>query len=438
VAGNTATVAIGVSAHPVNASQLVMTTVGTGLPITLTASEPDGNSPVFTLVAPPANGTLSGAAPALTYTPDAGFSGQDLFTFTSTDGPAAGNIAVVGILVAAPPVNADQSLAAATGVALPITLTASEPDGDTPGYTIVTPPAHGTLAGNAPVLTYTSATGYFGPDRFTFTSSDGPATGNTATVSIVVKAAPVDSGQSVVAAAGVALPITLTASEPDGDTPAFQIVAPPSHGTLSGTGADLTYTASADYIGPDSFTFASNDGPAVGNTATVAITVKAPPVDAAQSLTTAAGAALPTTVNVPPPGPPAAQPEVIVKSVWLQKVPAGRHKSATVIVVQYSASVNPPDAQNLGDYSLTKPPGGKKHSSSGVSLVRAVYDASASAVSLTPKRPLLRNRPIILSINTSGVHDTSGRPIAGNDGQPGSRFTATLSKGRVSIARVRP
>jgi hypothetical protein len=100
--------------------------------------------------------------------------------------------------------------------------------------------------------------------------------------------------------------------------------------------------------------------------------------------------------------------------------------------------VKPPDAQNLGDYSLTTSPGGKKHRSKGVALVRAVYDASASAVSLMPKQPLVRNRPLLLGINTSGVHDTSGRPIAGNDGQPGSRFTATLSKRGVNIARVWP
>jgi uncharacterized repeat protein (TIGR01451 family) len=438
VAGNTATVNITVDAPPVNASQSVTTPVGVALPIALAASEPDGNVPAFTIVAPPVHGTLTGASPAVTYAPDAGFTGQDFFTFTSSDGPAFGNIAAVSILVAAPPVSADQSLATAAGVALPITLAASEPDGDTPGYTIVTAPAHGSLAGTAPFLTYMPAAGYSGPDSLSFTSSDGPAAGNTATVSIDVKAAPVDSGQSVVAASGQALPITLTASVADGGTPSFAVVAAPGHGTLSGTAPDFIYTPAAGYLGPDSFSFASSNGPAVGNTATVSITVTAPPVNTDPSLT-----ALSTgDSNVTPPAAatPAPAP-VAIESITLEKGPAVKHRKSMDIIVAFSGALDTALAENLAGYSLSTVPQGKQHKSRPVALAQAVYDASADIVTLTPRKALSLKPTLLLNINTNVIRDAVGAPIAGNNGQRGSAFEATLSAGsasRAATARVRP
>ena len=51
---------------------------------------------------------------------------------------------------------------------------------------MATNPAHGTLSGTAPNLTYTPAADYNGPDSFTFSASDGQATSAPATVSIAV------------------------------------------------------------------------------------------------------------------------------------------------------------------------------------------------------------------------------------------------------------
>jgi hypothetical protein len=60
------------------------TAVATGL--TPLASDPDGDALTFTVVDQPASGTLSGTAPALTYTPNAGFLGTDSFTYRANDG----------------------------------------------------------------------------------------------------------------------------------------------------------------------------------------------------------------------------------------------------------------------------------------------------------------------------------------------------------------
>ena len=52
-----------------------------------------------------------------------------------------------------------------------------------------------------------------------------------------------------------------------------QILSSPSHGALSGSGLNLTYTPNQDYHGPDSFTFKVNDGSHDSNTSTFTLTV---------------------------------------------------------------------------------------------------------------------------------------------------------------------
>lgn len=93
--------------------------------------------------------------------------------------------------VSAPPKASGLSIAnsqvvTTTGpVAIKLTGSSPRPPGNVT-YLNVTEPAHGTLTGTAPDLTYTPAAGYSGPDSFTFQTSDTTTTSETATVSIIV------------------------------------------------------------------------------------------------------------------------------------------------------------------------------------------------------------------------------------------------------------
>jgi VCBS repeat-containing protein len=142
-----------------------------------------------------------------------------------------------------------------------------------------TQPANGTVTQNADgTLKYVPAANYNGNDSFTYKAKDGTADSNFATVSITVTAvndAPVADDQSVTTDEDNAKYITLSASDVEGDTLSYSIVAGPSHGSLSGSGANRTYTPAADYNGSDSFTFKANDGSLDSNVATVSITATA-------------------------------------------------------------------------------------------------------------------------------------------------------------------
>ena len=68
----------------------------------------------------------------------------------------------------------------------PLTLAATDADGDALVFTVVAPPAHGVLLGVAPDLVYAPESGYSGPDELRFIVADGQATAGPATITLNV------------------------------------------------------------------------------------------------------------------------------------------------------------------------------------------------------------------------------------------------------------
>lgn len=68
--------------------------------IMLEATDPEEDPLTFAVMTGPQHGQLSGAAPDLTYTPAAGYSGPDSFSFKANDGHSDSNVATVSITVA--------------------------------------------------------------------------------------------------------------------------------------------------------------------------------------------------------------------------------------------------------------------------------------------------------------------------------------------------
>ena len=168
-------------------------------------TDADGDSLTAAKVSDPANGTLTlNADGSFTYTPNAGFSGGDSFTYTADDCPSSSNVATVTITVnAAPnaaPVAVDDSYS--TDVNTPLTVAdpgvlTNDTDADLDLLTAVkvTDPAHGAVTLNAEGgFTYTPTTDYYGSDSFTYKANDGTTDSNVATVTIDVQAPVGDAG----------------------------------------------------------------------------------------------------------------------------------------------------------------------------------------------------------------------------------------------------
>ena len=248
-------------------------------------SDIDGDTLTAALVSGPGHGTLTlNANGSFTYTPAAGYSGADSFTYTANDGELDSNVATVSLAVTnAKPVavddaySANQDTTVNVDAAHGVLANDTDADGDTLTATKLTNPSHGTLTFNANgSFSYVPAAGFVGVDSFTYKANDGLADSGPATVSINVAHVnhkPVAVSQSVSTNEDTAKAVVLGASDVDGDSLTLSIVNGPGHGTLSGSGANRTYTPNANFNGSDSFTFKANDGSLDSNAATVSLTV---------------------------------------------------------------------------------------------------------------------------------------------------------------------
>ena len=226
-----------VNLPPTALAQSLSTPRDTPLVVTLSGSDPEGTPLTFAVATQPAHGALSGTAPALTYTPAAGYEGADSFSFTTSDGALTSSPTTVTITVTHvnhPPMALADT--ASTDFAWPVTIAAlandSDADGDPLQVTAVTQPAHGAASFAAASVTYRPAAGFVGDDTFIYTVSDGQGGMATGTVSVTVHA------PATLRVAPTSLAFTATV---EGAAPAPQQV------TVTDTGGSpLRWTARSD------------------------------------------------------------------------------------------------------------------------------------------------------------------------------------------------
>jgi hypothetical protein len=162
-----------------------------------------------------------------------------------------------------------------------VVLTATDVDGNPLTFAVSNGPAHGTLSGVAPNLTYTPAPNYFGPDSFAFTANDGLATSAPASVSITVTPVndpPQTNDDTAATAAYVPVLVAVLGNDTDvdGDTPSVSSAAPGANGsTAVQAGGEILYTPNPGFIGTDSFSYVVDDGNGGTDTAVVTVGVRA-------------------------------------------------------------------------------------------------------------------------------------------------------------------
>jgi VCBS repeat-containing protein len=260
----------------------------------------------------PAHGTLV-LAPggAFRYTPNPGFVGTDTFTYIASDKTSSGAPTLVTITVgaaSAAPVSRPDNYTDGAGHTLAVSAASGvlandfDPNGLALTAALATGPAHGALALNTDgSFSYTPAAGFVGPDSFTYIASDGVASGPPTLVTLNVTAAGPNSKPDIYAdPAGhtltVAAPTGVLANDTDANgLPLTAVVAAgPSHGALAlNKDGSFSYTPSAGFVGPDSFTYIASDGAASGPATLVTVNVTATgPISNPDTYSDAAGRTL--------------------------------------------------------------------------------------------------------------------------------------------------
>ena len=199
---------------------------------------------------------------------------------------------------AQPPVNhaptaAPVAITTDEDTAAAVALSGEDADGDDLTFAVVDGPAHGSLSGEGSSLVYTPEANWSGTDSFTYTVSDGVLTSAAATVTITVRPvndAPTAGSVTTSTDEDTSVAVSLVGADAEDDVLSFAVVDGPAHGSLSGSGASLTYAPAANWSGTDSFTYTVSDGALTSAAATVTITVR--PVNDAPTATISGPATL--------------------------------------------------------------------------------------------------------------------------------------------------
>ncbi|MGZ8784179.1 MAG: Ig-like domain-containing protein, partial [Acidimicrobiia bacterium] len=231
-----------------------------------------------------AHGTVVNRSIKVTYTPAAGWTGVDTFTYTVSDGNGGFDSGTVTVTVTAvpnqPPAANDDSMVTDEDVALTIPVLAndSDPDGDAITVSAVNEGAHGAVTKTATSITYTPDGDWSGIDSFSYSITDGH--GGWATAAVVITVKPVndpplarDDYKGTPQATAVSVPVLVNDFDVDGDPLAVAGVSPGSHGVTTTDGRRVTYSPDPGWTGTDFFTYTVTDGHGGSDNATVAIAV---------------------------------------------------------------------------------------------------------------------------------------------------------------------
>ncbi len=232
-------------------------TVGQGYSFTPTASDPDGQTLGFTIANKPSWATFNSSTGRLSGTPAAAdarsYSG---IVITVSDGTDSAVLPGFTLTVEAAPnrppvISGTPATSVTVGQGYSFTPTASDPDGQTLGFTIANKPSWATFNSSTGRLSGTPAAAdarsYSG---IVITVSDGTDSavlpGFTLTVEAAPNRPPVISGTPATSVTvGQGYSFTPTASDPDGQTLGFTIANKPSWATFNSSTGRLSGTPAA-------------------------------------------------------------------------------------------------------------------------------------------------------------------------------------------------
>ncbi len=265
-------------------------------------TDANGDSLTASVVNSPSHGSVTlNANGSFLYTPVAGFTGTDTFSYRASDGSAFSATALVAITVSAaphtnsPPISQPDAYVTVRNVTLNVSSASGvlrndlDIDGDSLGATLMTSPSHGTVTlDEAGGFSYTPATGFIGVDTFEYLANDGNAV-SPATVTIAIVAAPpvnvppstlTDSYTTIKNTAlnrSWAFGVLANDLDADGDALEVVLMSAPLHGTvnLNSDGA-FVYTPAIDFVGADRFEYVAYDGIEISAETTVNISVTQP------------------------------------------------------------------------------------------------------------------------------------------------------------------
>jgi gliding motility-associated-like protein len=259
---------------PVAINDNATTALNTTVSINVIANDQQTENDPFgiTTFTQPANGTVTQNGGQLVYTPNNGYVGTDVFSYTicDNDGCSTATVTVTvtdnGTPIGTPPIanNDYAGLDANTTYNVYVLDNDAATEGDPFSISTFTQPTNGTVTQNGNILAYTPNTDYTGTDQFTYTICDDDGC-STATVYLWINGVtPPPTGTPPIAQndyAGLAVNTTYNVyvlendQQTENDPFSISTFTQPANGTVTQNGNILVYTPNNNYIGTDQFTY---------------------------------------------------------------------------------------------------------------------------------------------------------------------------------------
>ncbi|WP_415762878.1 tandem-95 repeat protein, partial (plasmid) [Priestia megaterium] len=268
---------------PISAEGLTLTTLA-NQPVSgsIATVNPAGFPLSYAVAISPSNGTVVlNQDGTLVYTPNPGFTGEDVFDIVVRDSSGNQSIAnaVVTVVVGDRISVVNSEITTLFNVPVSGKVSATNLSGNQLFYTLTSNPINGSVLVNPDgTFSYTPNAGFFGTDQFQVLVSD--VLGNTAvaTVSIVtegpVERAPIVSDQTLTTIEEQPVSGAVQAVDPQGETLTYTLLGTPPNGiVVLNPDGTFTYTPNSGFVGTESFTVAVQNQTGLNATATIQVTV---------------------------------------------------------------------------------------------------------------------------------------------------------------------
>lgn len=272
------------SAPVINQGDSLQETIGAGasLSLSLTATDADGDNLSWSIGSQASNGSASVSAGNVSYTPSAGFTGNDSFVITVSDGQDSDSITInvtVGAVNRAPTISGTPTTSIKVAEAYQFVPTAADADGDTLTFSADNLPDWLSINTQTGVVSGTSGSADAGTyENIVISVSDGTLSASLAAFNIEVvngNTKPEISGDALITKEDIAVPASLLLQDVDGDSLTYTLVATPDSGSVEFTASGLTYTPNDNFNGEDSFSIQANDGELDSNVASFTVNIEA-------------------------------------------------------------------------------------------------------------------------------------------------------------------
>ena len=251
VSNNTASSLVRVGPRAVN--DLVSTTPGVAVNTSVLANDQVANGATFVKTSDTTHGTLVfNPDGTFTYTPNAGYSGTDVYTYSVTNPGMLSFPATATVNIVVRPGAVDDSVSVNYGQVAAGAVSPNDIFAVGAVFTVVTPPGHGTFLLNP------NGTFSFTPDPtfsgiveavYQVKNPDGSAT----TAKLTIHVGPKAKGDSVRVEPGVSTNGNVASTDIYGQGAVFTKTGEPAHGTATiQPDGSYTYTPKPGYSGPDS------------------------------------------------------------------------------------------------------------------------------------------------------------------------------------------